>query len=210
MATFWVCPINGMLPADNGTDQTKVNNVVPSESDAVVTASTVIGAATNPGTVIVTTGANFAVGDVLWIPTRGEKLQVLSKSTNTLTCSRGFAGTPISSAIAIADVILTGFDVNGNPPHCPLCGSAMQVMDPAKVTTQTGVAAGSQHPVDADAVYVTSAFTGTNFAGEGQGTAVYTTGAKFTAEPLLQHAFAALNRGTATVTASTLNTTVGP
>lgn len=28
MAAIWVCPIDGCLPADNGTDQTKVNNVV--------------------------------------------------------------------------------------------------------------------------------------------------------------------------------------
>lgn len=207
MATFWACPINGMVPADNGTDVSKANNVVPSESDAVVTASTAIASLVGV-TVIVTTGANFHVGDVIWIPTRGEKMLVTGIATNTLTVTRGYAGTPASAAIAIADVILTGLDVNGNAPHCPLCGSAMNVVDPAKVTTQTGLAAGSQHPVDVDAVYVTGV-AGPIVAGEGIVTS-YTTGAKFTAQPLGAHTNAVLTRGTVTVTASTLNSTVGP
>jgi hypothetical protein len=208
MATFAVCPINGLVPVDNGSDLSRANNVVPTESDAVVVASTIIGAATNPATVIVTTGANFAVGDVVFNPLRGEKVTVLSKSTNTLTVSRGSAGTPIVTTWATADPLFTGFDVNGNPPHCPICGSAMQLMNPVTVTAQTGLAAGSQHPVDADAVYVTGV-AGPIVEGEGKVTS-YTTGTKFTAQPLGQHAFAALKRGDQTVTASTLNATVGP
>jgi hypothetical protein len=121
-----VCPICGSLPADNGTDTSKTNNVV------------------NAG---------------------------------------------------------TGLDVNGNAPHCPLCGTAQLVVDQTKVTTQTGVAALSQVPADIDAVYV----TGANAALE-QPVAVATrtlTGlpSKFT------HGYATPNRGTATITAETVNGT---
>lgn len=210
MATFWVCPIDGMVPATNGTDVSKFNNVVPSESDALVTASTIIAATTNPATVIVTTGANFAVGDVVWNPLRGEKVTVASKSTNTLTCSRGTAGTPIVSNWTTGDPLLTGFDAAGNAPHCPLCGSAMNIMDPVKVTAATGVASGSQHPVDADATYAIGV-AGPVVSGQGEGVlSSYTTGTKFTAQPLGQPTRTKVTRGDATVTASTLNSTVGP
>lgn len=165
MATFAVCPIDGALPFDNGTNTTPANNVVNSASDAVQTSSGVI-ASTSGTTLIVATGANFTVfPQVISIPTRNETMVATSKSTNTLTVTRAStlvggvivpSGTP-SGSIALNDVVLTGTDINGQPPHCPLCGSAMQVMNPAQVTSLTGVASGSQHPADVDAVYTAQA-----------------------------------------------------
>lgn len=129
MAAILVCPICGCLPADNGSDTSKTNNVVN--------------------------------------------------------------GT-------------TGVDVNGNAAHCPLCGTAQLVVDQTRVTTLTGVASGSQHPADIDAVYTTQ----TN-SGEAQfGSTAYTTvGQNLKPFP---HGYAVLNRGTSTVTAETVNATVGP
>jgi hypothetical protein len=80
MATNWVCPIDGALPADNGTDTSKSNNSI---------------------------GAS-ATGDV-----------------------------------------------NGNPPHCAVCGTALIVASATVVTAKTGVASGSQTPANIDAAYVT-------------------------------------------------------
>lgn len=132
MAATWVCPIDGSVPADNGSDQTKTNNVV-----------------------------------------------------NTTT----------------------GLDVNGNAPHCPLCGAAMVVLAAlTAVTTATGQA--TPHPADVDATYVTMADSplgqqvSTAYAATGTGTLLKVASR-------YPHAFK-LTRGDQTVTAETVNTTVGP
>lgn len=203
MATNFVCPINGALPADNGT-ASATNNTVPTQSDAVAAGSTVIGSTSATG-INVTTGANFHVGDWIQIPTRNEKMQVTGVASNTLTVARG---NPASGAIALNDVIITGFDVNGNPPHCPVCGSAMLPVDPARVTAVTGVAAGSQHPADIDATYVTEA----DSPYAQWGATAYTLSGQRT--PVQPHKFATsggnVTRGDKTVTPETINATVGP
>lgn len=217
MTTYLVCPVCGALPPDNGTDTSKANNVVPTASDAVVTASGIIGSATGT-TVIVSTGASFSVGE--WITVvravsaasvLSEKMYITGIATNTLTVLRAAANlegvptanvtTPVST-FAVGDYVLTGLDVNGNPPHCPLCGTASNVLSPAQVNFLTGVVAASQHPADVDKVYVTQ----TDSPEAQQGTASTLTGQT----PRISHGFAALNRGTSTVTAETINTTVGP
>lgn len=127
MTALLVCPICGSLPADNGSDTSKTNNVVNATS---------------------------------------------------------------------------GLDVNGNAPHCPLCGTAQQVVDQTKVQTLTGVTSGNQHPADIDAVYVTN----TSAPLAQQGTAYTLTGRP---SPVA-HGYAVLRRGDQTVTAETENSTVGP
>lgn len=129
MTAILVCPICGSVPADNGSDTSKTNNVVNATS---------------------------------------------------------------------------GLDVNGNPAHCPLCGSAQIVVDQTKVTTVTGVASGSQHPADVDATYVTNTFSASAQFGA---TAYAVQGQRQTPFP---HGFSALKRGDQTVTAETINSTVGP
>lgn len=210
MPTTMVCPIDGCVPPDNGTNTGPANNALNVGSDVVVTASTVIGSTVGTS-LIIGTGANFAAGNYVSIPTRGEIMKLVSLSTNTWTVLRAQLGTVASAAIAVGDVILSGVDVNGNPAHCPLCGSAMQVANPATVTTQTGVAIGSQHPLESRAVYAVGVAGPINAVGmpEGQGTS-YATGAKFSVQPILQHAFSVLKRGDQTVTAETVNGTVGP
>lgn len=206
MATSFVCPIDGCLPSDNGT-LSNANGTVPTESDAVVTASGVIGS-TSGTTIIVTTGANFHVGDYIQIPTRSEWFLITSISTNTLTVTRAQLGSAASGAIAVNDVILTGRDVNGNAPHCPICGAAAVPVDPAVVTTKTGVAAGSQHPADVDAAYVTN----TDSALGQYATSAYTLSGQ--RAPVQPHAFSNsshnVSRGTVTVAAETINATQGP
>ncbi len=131
MAAIWVCPIDGSLPADNGTDQTKTNNVVNAT---------------------------------------------------------------------------TGLDVNGFAAHCPICGTAMIVVDQTKVQTETGVAAATQTPANVDSVYVTQADSPL----AQQGTVESLTGFG----SVVSHGFAAVggvvNRGTSTATAETLDAVVGP
>lgn len=101
----------------------------------------------------------------------------------------------------------TGLDANGNPAHCPICGSAMQVADTTattgRIAVQTGVAQANQHPVDADFVYVTQADSPLAQVG----TAYTSTGTIKTTR--ISHTVS-LHRGTATVTAETLDTVVGP
>ena len=207
MATFFVCPINGAIPADNGSDTSKANNVVPTESDSVQTASAVIGS-TSATTLIVATGANFHVGDYIYIVGRNEWMQVTGVSTNTLTVLRAQRGTVASGAIALNDPIVTGMGADGNPPHCPVCGSAMNFVDTSVVTARTGVAAGSQHPADVDAVYVTA--TDSPLAQFGA-TAYTLSGQR---SPVQPHKFSTtggnVTRGDKTVTPETINATVGP
>lgn len=132
MATNWVCPIDGAVPADNGTNQTPTGN------------------------------------------------QIGSTDTH---------------------------DINGFPYHCPLCGSGMIVASATLITTETGVASGSQHPIDIDTVYVTSTDAASAQLG---GTSRTIVGGP----NVLVHTFAkssgVVNRGTATVTPETVNSTVGP
>lgn len=145
--TLLVCPIDGMLPAANATG-------VPTYADAVASGSTVIGSATATG-INVTTGSSFAVGQWVQIPSKSsEKMQITGISSNTLTVTRGAGAV---ATYAASDVVLTGLDFNGQPAHCPLCGSGMSAVDATKVTTLTGVAAGSQHPADVDVAYGTNA-----------------------------------------------------
>lgn len=150
MAVAVVCPINGCLPPDNGVDQTKANNVVPTGQDTVQAASGVIGS-TSGVTVIVASGAAYAINQYIRI--RGERMLITGIATNTLTVTRSAKGESPSGTIAIGDFVLTGFDVAGNASHCPICGTAMIVVDPAVILAKTGVATGSQHPTDIDAVY---------------------------------------------------------
>lgn len=206
MTTFLVCPLDGCLPPDNGTDVTKTNNVVPTASDAVQTASGVIGSASGT-TIIVVTGGNFAVGQYVQIPSRGpERMKITGIATNTLTVTRSAKGETALATIALNDVVLTGLDVNGEVPHCPVCGTALQVYDATKVTTLTGVAAGSQHPVDVDKAYVVQ----TDSPEAQVGTSSTLTGQA----PRVSHTFpntaGVVTRGSATVTAETINATVGP
>lgn len=234
MATFFACPIDGCLPADNGLDQTKPNNVVNANSDSVVTASGVIGSAVGT-TVIVNTAANFANNDVIQIPTRNETMVVLSGGgTTTLTVARASTlrggvvvpnGTA-SAAIAVADVILHGFAADANPPHCPICGSATAFVDQAgKVNAQTGVATASQVPANVDLVYrvqadSTLAQVGTVTTRTGSSTVVT---AGFTKSPgfgstlspqgeptAYTTAAGSIVRGYTAVTPETLNSTLGP
>jgi hypothetical protein len=232
VATSFLCPICGALPGDNGTSTQFTNNAVNSASDAVVTASGVISS-TSGTTLIVSTGANFTVFPIqLSIPTRNETMVATSKSTNTLTVTRASAlvggnivpsGTP-SGSIAIADVVLTGNDVNGQPVHCPICGTAAVVVNLAAVTTFTSV--GTPHPVDVDATYMphadsplaqfsTSPYTPTGRnplqmqkfgVSPGNWSTPATDG-----EPTVWNTSAnSINRGDAHVTAETINGTVGP
>lgn len=207
VATNFVCPINGTIPADNGTSTANANNTLALESDAVAAGSGVIGS-TSGTTINVTTGSNFHVGDYIQIPTRNEWFLITGIASNTLTVTRAQRGTVASGAIALNDVVLTGVDVAGNPPHCPVCGAAMIAVDPAKVTAMTGVAAGSQHPADIDATYVTA----TDSALAQFGATAYTLSGQ--RSPVMPHKYSTtggnVTRGTSTVTPETVNTVAGP
>lgn len=100
----------------------------------------------------------------------------------------------------------TGLDVNGNAAHCPACGTALIVVNTTTVQNLTGVVAASQHPADIDAAYVTA----TDSPEAQQGTSHAITGQT----PRIQHAFknasGVVTRGTSTITAETVNSTVGP
>lgn len=152
MATTWVCPIDGLLPADNGSN----------------------------------TNTNYTTGASA-LPTYGSdgQPQTFPAQVN------------LNGAAAIGDSW-------GNPPHCPVCGSACIVLAPALVTTRTGVASGSQHPVDVDATYTAQADSP---LAQGGATPYVIVGGQST-QP---HKYVgSLTRGTVTITAETLNTVVGP
>lgn len=205
MTTFLVCPICGMLPADNGTNTAIANNVVPTYSDAVASTSGCIGSTTSTD-LKVATGSNFTVGDFIQLLGRKEIMQVTAIATNDLTVLRAQKGTVASGGIALNDVIRSGLDARGNAPHCPVCGTAVLTMNSTLVTTATGVSGGSQVPADADATYVTAADSPLAQTGTS-----YTMSA---VNPLISHTYAkasgVVNRGTATVTPETLNSTLGP
>lgn len=98
----------------------------------------------------------------------------------------------------------TGLDVNGNAAHCPLCGTAQLVVDQTHVAAVTNVVSGSQVPADIDATYVTNTKSSL-----GQwGASAYTVLGQN--QPPYPHGYAALKRGDATVTAESVNSTVGP
>lgn len=209
MTTYLVCPIDGALPGDDGTIG-GAQHTVPTASDAVVTASGIIASATGT-TVIVSSGASFSVGQYIWVVSAtasakpaAERMLITGIATNTLTVTRSAKGEAAVATFAVGDYVLTGLDVNGNAPHCPLCGAASNVLFPSVVASVTGVAAGSQHPADVDAVYVTNA---ENVEGQPGATAYTLQGER---ESVYPHKFAAANRGTATVTAETINGTLGP
>lgn len=165
MTTTWVCPIDGLLPADAGSaasgagqgpDQTKGNNAA----------------------------ATINAADGAWIVGAGSQVN-------------------LNGALALGDF-------NGLPPHCPICGCACVTYAAATVTTKTGVAGGSQHPVDVNATYGPQADSPLAQTGT-----VYNNAAGF--QPTYQRNFTAgggaahtAARGTATVTAETLNATQGP
>lgn len=154
MATVWVCPIDGCLPADNGTN----------------------------------TATLFADGSSV-----AQTLDSLGQPTTDQTSNQ----VALNGAAAIGDWW-------GNPPHCPVCSSAMIVGSATKVTAATGISSGSQHPIDYDATY-----TAADSSLEAQfGATSYTMSV---GEPVFPHAYTgSLTRGTATITAETVNTTVGP
>lgn len=77
----------------------------PTGTDAVVTASGVI-ASSSGTTVIVTTGASFAVNEYIQI--RTEVMKITSIASNTLTVTRGQNGSAAISTIAVADVVTRG------------------------------------------------------------------------------------------------------
>lgn len=204
MTTFAVCPIDGALPPDDGT------HTIPTASDAIVTASAIIGSATAT-TLIVSSGPAFSVGQYAWIVSAtaaakppAERVLITGIATNTLTVTRSAKGEAAVGTFAVGDYVLTGLDQNGNPPHCPVCGSAVNVLFPSQVANVTGVAAASQHPADVDAVLVTNA--------EDAEAQIGATAYALTGRPAVYpHGFkGSTTRGTATVTAETINTVVGP
>lgn len=114
----------------------------------------------------------------------------------------GDNGSDTSKTNNVVGTTATG-DVNGNPPHCPMCGTAQLVAVAATIATATGVSSGSQHPANIDAVYVT--------ATDAQNAQAISTSVTLTGlPPKYIHGYAVLKRGDQTITAETVNSTVGP
>lgn len=149
MSTNWVCPIDGCLPADNGTNTATIN----------------------------THGANAA-------------------------STYDYQGQPTVAGSSVALTAAALGDYWAQPVHCPVCGSGMIVSSATVVTAATGVASGSQVPADLDATYVVA----TDSPEAQFGATVYTR----YGDGVYPHAFSVLSRGTATVTAETINSVVGP
>lgn len=165
MATAWVCPIDGMVPADAGS----------------AASSTTYGPDQTKGA---NSSATMSEATGQWIASTGSQVN-------------------LNGAAALGDF-------NGLPPHCPVCGAAMNVVSATVITAQTGVSSGSQHPADVNAWYVT---TTDSFEAQ-ENAASY---AMSLQNPRQPHAFTAgggsahtVARGTAVVTAATLNSTQGP
>lgn len=160
MATNWVCPIDGCLPADNGSN----------------TATLFSNGANSVATI--------RAEDAEWVASAGAQVA-------------------LNGAAALGDY-------NGLAPHCPVCGAATIAANAAFVTTRTGVASGSQHPADVNAAYVTA--TDAPLAQSGATPYAITAG-----QAVQPHVFTkgqgstgTVPRGTATVTAETINATQGP
>lgn len=164
MATTWVCPIDGALPADAGS------------------------AASGSWTPDQTKGAN--------------SVATLSASGNWVASTGSQVN--LNGAAALGDF-------NGLPPHCPICGCACVTYAAATVTTLTGVASGSQHPADVNATYgartdaLSAQFGGTAYSPAAGYPVTYSHA--YTAGQGSTHTVA---RGTASVSAETLNGTQGP
>ena len=231
MTTFWVCPIDGTLPADAGSDTSKNNNVVLPQPviSSVTTAGTagtttygykvsaVVGGREGPASaeVTVTTGnatlngTNYNV--VSWgaaTGATGYNVYGRTAGGENLLLSSAQTGTSYNDQGAAGtsatppSATLAGTG-DGHAPHCGLCGSALVLVDQTHVQTLTGVAAASQHPADIDAVYVVNS---DNPEGQAHSTAYALTGR----ESVYPHSFSVTNRGTQSVTPETVNGTVGP
>lgn len=176
VATLWVCPIDGCLPADNGTDTSKTNNGVP--------AIPVIGTITTTGSAGSThysykVSALFVAGES---PASAEATVTTGNATLTTGNFNVIPWTAIPGAIGYnvygntlgAETLIASVGVVTNyhdvgvapgattPPttysftpkvQCPICGCAAILVSTAKVTTITGVSSGSQHPLDVNATY---------------------------------------------------------
>lgn len=179
MAIFWVCPIDGMLPGDNGTDQTKTNNPLPIAPTIgtittggtagstsyfyQLTALFVAGEGPASAEVSITTGnATLTTGNFNTIPWTAVPGAIgynlygrITGGSKTFLLTVAAVTTVndvgvVAGATTVPSTTSLGFTPNY---HCPICGSAVYLMKSATVATNTGVSSGSQHPLDVDANY---------------------------------------------------------